>query len=354
MALIRNRSLYPDITTYTNRWGIKHLTFVDNGKVSYSNPVRQSLFDFDDCLNGGKAKATAAAEAIQKIFPMAVTSGHRLTIPMPGHILQDSQVPEALENIKALEALIDSHDLIFLLTDSRESRWLPTLLCAAKGKLLMNAALGFDTFVVLRHGCAPEPTAPPAVDSDVDTPVAPIVASPSLDMDTATDTEVTKAPTRLGCYFCNDVVAPGDSLRDRTLDQQCTVTRPGLANLAASYAVELAVSVLHHPDGKHAAAQMPGDACSKFGIVPHQLRGFLASYTVTPVVGQHFDRCSACSDAVVAEYHKRGADFLVAALRDPKILEDTSGLTALKEEADRALAEEDWGMGDGESGDDDF
>ena len=74
-------------------WGVKNITFVDNGKVSYSNPVRQSLFNFDDCLNGGKSKAEAAAEMLKKIFPGVKTEGHNLSIPMPGHPISDSIRP---------------------------------------------------------------------------------------------------------------------------------------------------------------------------------------------------------------------------------------------------------------------
>lgn len=47
-------------------WGISDVTFVDNGRVSLSNPVRQPLFEFEDC---GSPKAEKAAERLVKVFP---------------------------------------------------------------------------------------------------------------------------------------------------------------------------------------------------------------------------------------------------------------------------------------------
>lgn len=70
-------------------WGVRTITLVDNGRVSYSNPVRQSLFQFEDCVKGGKPKAEAAAEAMKKIFPGVNAKGLSLSIPMPGHAVPD-------------------------------------------------------------------------------------------------------------------------------------------------------------------------------------------------------------------------------------------------------------------------
>lgn len=155
-------------------WGVRKVTFVDYGKVSYSNPVRQPLFEFDDCVDGGKSKAPAAAAMLKRIYPGVDSEGHSLSVPMLGHPFIDEGKTKG--DYEKLKELIKAHDVIFLLMDSRESRWLPTVIGKAEGKIVMNAALGFDSYVVMRHGSETKE----------------------------------RGAASLGCYFCNDVVAPGD------------------------------------------------------------------------------------------------------------------------------------------------
>ena len=40
------------------------------------------------------------------------------------------------QDVAKLEELIDGHDAVFLLMDTRESRWLPTVIGAVKNKVL--------------------------------------------------------------------------------------------------------------------------------------------------------------------------------------------------------------------------
>ena len=105
---------------------MKNITFVDSGKVSPSNPVRQSLFRFED---EGKYKALAAAEELKRIRPDINSLGLVLTIPMPGHfVLNEAHGQEIVQSVIQLDKLVQEHDVLYLLTDSRESRWFPTLL----------------------------------------------------------------------------------------------------------------------------------------------------------------------------------------------------------------------------------
>jgi len=60
---------------------------------------------------------------------------------MPGHPVSPASIEQTKKDIEALEKLFDDHDVIFLLMDSRESRWLPTVLGAAKGKVGYLASL---------------------------------------------------------------------------------------------------------------------------------------------------------------------------------------------------------------------
>lgn len=97
---------------------------------------------------------------------------------MPGHPVSAANEAQTQRDVERLEELIRQNDVVFLLMDSRESRWLPTVIGASQGKIVINAALGFDGYLVMRHGAAPR-----------------------------------GQEGRLGCYYCNDVVAPMDVSR---------------------------------------------------------------------------------------------------------------------------------------------
>jgi len=313
-------------------WGIRNITLVDNGTVSYSNPVRQSLFVFEDSLNGGQQKAAAAAEALCRIFPGVNAVGVQLSIPMPGHTVSDAVAEAVKHDVEQLKLLFDNHDAVFLLMDTRESRWLPTVLGTAMNKLVINAALGFDTYLVVRHS------------------VRDNTAGVEVPERNLADLSKCIPGEQLGCYFCNDVVAPGDSTRDRTLDQQCTVSRPGLSMMAASVAVELFVSVLVHPLGGRAPADTSShddhlltQATSPLGIVPHQIRGFLSRFHNMMPVSAAFDRCTACSQAVIDGYSSGGFPFLLDVFNQPSFLEDLTGLSRLQMET---LETEMWNISD--------
>ncbi|XP_064398702.1 ubiquitin-like modifier-activating enzyme ATG7 [Halichondria panicea] len=299
-------------------WGVRKITMVDNGTVSYSNPVRQSLFTFEDCVGGGRKKALAAAESLRLIFPGVNAEGVELSIPMPGHHTGTEQkaIDKVRKDVEQLQALIQDHDVVFLLMDTRESRWLPTLLACHYSKICVNAALGFDTYMVMRHGFRPPPgtvTPDPGPSGQLSAKI------PGND---------------LGCYFCSDVVAPTDSTRDRTLDQMCTVSRPGLSMIAAALVVELLMGVVQHPDqglahSENLTDEDDTDCESVLGLVPHQIRGFLSRFHHVLPASRRFDMCTACSDKVIETYQAEGFAFLLKAFNCPNYLEDLTGLSQL-------------------------
>ncbi|XP_076236953.1 autophagy-related 7 isoform X2 [Calliopsis andreniformis] len=301
-------------------WGVNNITFVDASNVSHSNTVRQSLYNHQDAIKH-KKKAYAARDALLNIRPSINAEGVVLHIPMPGHVVSKSMLESTKQSLEKLEELIKKSDVVFFLLDSREARWLPTVLCAAMNKIAINAALGFDSFTVQRHGTR-----------NASTP-----SSPDLDVKNPSGLD-------LGCYFCNDVTQPGNSQTDRTLDQQCTVSRPGLSQIAAGLAVELLIALLQHPQGIEAGALMgnnrdnisPNNSklIGLLGGVPHTIRGSLWNYDMQLTITHRFTSCTACSVPIITEYKNCGLSFVLNACNIPNYLEKLSGLEQILKRPD--------------------
>ncbi|KAK7194447.1 Ubiquitin-like modifier-activating enzyme ATG7 [Novymonas esmeraldas] len=314
-------------------WGVRDFTLVDRGRVTFSNLARQSLFSFE-AAKDGKAKVDAAAEAIRAIIPSATVRHVPLTIHMPGHRIDEDKAGAALDEIHRLEELIAESDVVFLLTDSREARWMPTIIAAASGTPVINVALGFDTYVVMRHG----------------------VAAAASRSNVVGASEPQGSPqTQLGCYFCSDVIAPTDSLSFRALDEQCTVTRPAVSSIASAIAVELLAELYQHPSGFHCpafreAATADGDqGRCRLGVIPQQIRGSVFSHTMHHLCGERNPFCTACADPLLHAYREGGGEFLLRCVNSPPFIEEVCGVKALKAkwEADmdetRWSSDEEWG-----------
>ena len=54
---------------------------------------------------------------------------------MPSHPVPPGTEAAVKKDVETLERLVDEHDVVFLLTDSSESWWLPTVLGATNGKV---------------------------------------------------------------------------------------------------------------------------------------------------------------------------------------------------------------------------
>jgi len=122
--------------------------------------------------------------------------------------------------------------------------------------------------------------------------------------------------------------------------------------------------VLQHPlkglapptssDSKNTALNLSSAESSEerfqhpLGNVPHQLRGFLSSFSNLSISGKPYDCCSACSDKIVERYRKDGWEFVKKAINEKGWVEEISGLAEVQRRAEAAMEAEDWSEAEGD------
>lgn len=299
-------------------WGIRNFTFIDHSKVSLNNPIRQCLFTIEDAKNR-KNKAQAAVERLRYICPELNAQGIDFEIP----ILGDSTItPEQFLNLanETRSYILDS-DVVMLLTDNKESRWLPTVLTALINRyhhrkrpiLCITVGLGFDSFIVVRN--------------------------------TFTETDHSNS----GCYFCGDFsINSKSNILDIPVDQQCSVVRMGASYFASSIAVELMMNLSQHPlmwnaphlsNSSNKSEGNRGENKSLLGNTPKCIRGFLGDFSFCTDPIQRNKHCIACSSELVDQIHKDEVNTLTDIFIDPRKVESISGLDNFKSKMEKSVIE---------------
>lgn len=87
-------------------------------------------------------------------------------------------------------------------------------------QIAITAALGFDSYLVMRHGAGPFISIPANSDGSSGTSEDVNAFSAKINK---LSTEDVDSDQRLGCYFCSDVVAPVDVISDiyPCLEEDC-------------------------------------------------------------------------------------------------------------------------------------
>ncbi|KMZ86612.1 hypothetical protein PVBG_04948, partial [Plasmodium vivax Brazil I] len=281
-------------------WGIKNLTVVDNSVVKHSNLGRQSLYttaDVEDECKLPLHKVVAAKRRLLEIAPDLKIQAKEIDIPMPGHSIyvSDCRVSKTREAITQLRSLIATHDAVFLATDSKESRYFPSLLIAerqysAMRELQKGQRCGGQTLPSLGrtvpagdyHGdyhsdCHSDCHSDHHSDlymhfskdslteesirerqtfyNNILTNVSQLAKMPPLGISVALGFDslhIIRHPYlyfKGGCFFCNDLHSPQNSSFGQPLDEKCTVSRGGLSSIGGGLSVELLVTLTQHPLG---------------------------------------------------------------------------------------------------------
>lgn len=298
-------------------WGVQNITFVDNGVVAPSNPTRQCLYTWKEAVERNRMKATVAAEELKAINPAINSHGVVFEVPMPDHVVQGDMEKEEMERVVERKVnhlcdLIDTHDVVFLLTDTRESRWLPSLLCCIARKLCINIALGGDSLVIQRYG----------LDSEV-------YAKEGLKQLKSLHTLLSGKCTvdedylkRDSCYFCSDILSPVDSLTDRDIDQLCTTTRIGLTYIASGLAVELFINFLHNK-GESSLGNTPNQVRNGKSI-EKQIRMSLIDFALMNYSTPSFSNCTCCCQSIQKWCLEGGTKFIARCIINTNYIQRAS------------------------------
>jgi len=186
---------------------------------------------------------------------------------------------EAIRDTSLLIELIKCHDIIWCLTDNKESRWTPTVVGLCEKKIVVSVGLGVDQYVV-----------------------------------TLSNGETLSSG---GCFFCNDVVGPVNSIAGKSPEERCSIVRAGLSSISAGYAVEKVIEMLQP---------------SAFGVshpenIVSIIRGSLEEGRLICSHVEPYECCTACSYRVQEEYEKYGIFFLLKVCNCEDYLENLSGIT---------------------------